>query len=319
MKPDTMRARERAQTLEQDARMLERLATANESLMQDKTRLETETVKLQKDVAALSAGIGAYRMLRDAERGQGTFTRALTQIDAWERASGHLAELEEAPQHVEPKAPALLDLLTLPVGTVCEAESFFHVYNSGVMVHVGDRFTIAGTLDGELPIRITLNGKQWWVAALQPARVVAQPEAAQKPESEPFRAGLPKLALRRVDVCWDARTASGVVCGDVRFSTYGQRWAYGSRKAADRLVFALDEPVLALEGEPLVACHFRPHGATWAEVEHKAARLLGRENRFAVMCCKLHDDIWIRDALGITDPTRDLTTLWAAFREGQKS
>lgn len=314
MKPDTMRARERAQTLEQDARLLERLATANESLMQDKARLETETVKLQKDVAALSAGIGAYRMLRDAERGQGTFTRALTQIDAWERASGHLAESKETPQ---PGPPALLDLRTLKVGDTIE---FLEEMTppGGRAIAIGERATIIELEPpeyvGALPVRIKLtNGRMWWVYAEAPARVVAKPEPLPQPAPEPFRAGLPALALRRAHREW--MTDADSLCHfDADTGTHYYDPLLGKKNTSPTTYKTEDSKYS-------VGC-FRPHGATWAEVEHKAARLLGSENKHACPCedCRSNKiSPLLIEELGITDPTRDLTALWAAFREGQKS
>jgi len=64
----------------------------------------------------------------------------------------------------------------------------------------------------------------------------------------------------------------------------------------------------------------RPHARTWAEVEHDAARLLGSEDKSRCTCfeCIPENTLWLRSALGITD-ARDMTSLWAAFREGQKS
>lgn len=70
--------------------------------------------------------------------------------------------------------PTLLDLTKLPPGTVCEATKFFGIYNSGIMLNAGDRFCVVAQADGDLPVLIEVGGKDWWLSALVPARVVKE-------------------------------------------------------------------------------------------------------------------------------------------------
>lgn len=210
--------------------------------------------------------------------------------------------------------PALLDLRTLPVGTVCEAvEELDTIIRQHKIV---GRFTITQhdtsaetdfttciqSESSELPVA--------WVKALQPARVISTPKPAPAPE--PYRAGLPALALRRAHAEWIDED------GDVaHWSADGLRFRWTLVCGIDYRKGFLDFPAVELGVKSI-----RPHAATWAEVETKAAKLLGSEDKNAHTRPRCPEAVcmdWLRDLIGITDPTRDMTALWAAFREGQKS
>lgn len=247
MKTDTQRARELSQELNEDSRLLERLATANEELIREKNRLEDETRKAlellkarEEDVAALSVGIHVHRLLRAAHRGQGSVPGALDAIDAWERKDGH---------------------------------------------------RVAGGEEFRLPGNFT-----------------AAPAKAPAPER--FRAGLPTLAMRKACAEWED-DQNWVV----RFLDDDHHdWIKGDGRAfirRDRLSNADHHWMDAL----------RPHNQTWSAVEHKAARMLGETNKNLCLCgdCERRiNDKWLREQLGIP-ADRDMTTLWAEFREGQRS
>jgi len=212
------------------------------------------------------------------------------------RAYGRFSALRDLWDEFE-LPPPLLDLRTLPVGTVCEAveplKTVLGSYRS-----ITGAFTITERDDGDTkwPVRVaTKEHAITWIAAMQPARVISKPE----PAPEPFREGLPALALRRAHRMYEDRggdvlelTPDGLRGNWVKIGSY----AINVRRDCD--VSKYDED-------------YRPHGATWLEVETKAARMLGR-------CLASGPNSWLRDRLGITDPTRDMTALWAAFREGQK-
>lgn len=134
----------------------------------------------------------------------------------------------------------------------------------------------------------------------EPARVVTTPKPT--PQPEPYRAGLPALALRRAHKEWDA--SDGCTLRFIEANRYEVIGRY-----QDKI-------------ETWGAIDLRPHAATWAEVELNAARLLGSENCNACPCedCTHRYHMpFLRRELGITDPTRDMTALWAAFREGQRA
>jgi hypothetical protein len=225
---------------------------------------------------------------------------------------------------VEEKPP-LLDLRRLPVGTVCEAVEDIKIPNTRRWIKAGTRMTVGESrtemspdwIKGErVEVGAESEACRWWVMDMQPARVISAPKPT--PQPEPFRAGLPALALRRVDVLWDVRSGDNKH-DDIAFTADGTRWAPGNRAEAEQHRFRTDRGYWSTGERALDTFEFRPHGATWAEVELKAARLLGKENQGTCSCENCRTAPCLRSELGITDPTRDMTALWAAFREGQQS
>lgn len=269
-----------------------------------KSPLRQELATMTADRDALAEGVRAYR---EALKPTGTLTGLPCEptdpaIRAWERKHGHRADQKHEPA---PTPPPLLDLRTLPVGTVCEAVEPMTTALAGFKPT--GVFTIMEQDEGTTyPTKIkTAQNVTIWLCAKQPARVIPTP----KPE-EPYRAGLPALAMRRACREWDKDNGSRLV-----FDNDERTWRYEllvGRPNPDAIKWVIND---------LFNDKIRPHARTWTEVEHDAARLLGSEHKsiqVSPICSEADCLNWLSLKLGITD-ARDMASLWAAFREGQKS
>jgi hypothetical protein len=137
-----------------------------------------------------------------------------------------------------------------------------------------------------------------------PGNFTAAPAKAPAPER--FRAGLPTLAMRKACAEWELDDGSVYVMGADKYR--GLHWP----------PHVCGTPYADVSWSN---CAFRPHDQTWSAVEHKAARMLGETNKNLCLCgdCERRiNDKWLREQLGIP-ADRDMTTLWAEFREGQRS
>lgn len=283
-----------------------------------------ELATLCEDRNALAEGVMVYRLFYErCESASGaSILRAQEAVRAWERQHGHRADKKQEParkaDEVEEKPP-LLDLRTLPVGTVCEAVEemeICRIARAERAIRRGARFSIlkfdpVGFADEVL---VETNDDGWWIANKQPARVISTPKPT--PQPEPYRAGLPALALRRAHKEWQDRRGDRL---EVAANGLRGKWIWLSGQDISNVPGDFD----VSESREKFGGDYRPHAATWSEVELKAARMLGKENDSACTCedeeCPNQRVQWFRAQLGITDPTRDMTALWAAFREGQRA
>jgi len=321
-----------------------RLSRWNAQVCKDRDAARQELVTMTGDRDALAEGVRAYRDVVQSMFWEESKLASET-MKAWERKHGHRADAGKEParksDEVKPQTvvitnntnvpvnatmtfqvgdpmpwsfkveekPPLLDLRTLPVGTVCEAVTEIRCAG-GSPIKSGERFTIKTQepedYDGMMPVQVTYGGREPWLFANQSARVISKPE----PAPEPFR-DLPALALRRAHKEWQAE----------RFQTWGLAWHENGTKFSWNIDRVEDpNPMLFSEKTFTDEKHrIRPHGATWHEVELKAARLLGKKQGECPKGCFADHAGWLRSELGITDSTRDMNALWAAFREGQKS
>jgi len=318
-------------------RRIAELSTERDALRDERDRMVKSPLRqalatMTEDRDALAEGVRAYR---EAVRSGFAFgansdvaMKAGEGYRAWERKHGHRADKgteqarksDEVPvpttylfisQAADPKPtpPPLLDLSKLPVGTVCEAVAELDTI---IREHkVVGRFTIAEhdrSAETEWTICVRSESSDLpvaWVRALQPARVISTPKF-----EEPYRAGLPALALRRVCREW----------GTIERDKSGTTWLMGRNGIG--AANGNGHVSVQLSHSPWERSSWRPHARTWTEVEHDAARMLGKENRQKCACgredCPNGNWTWLRAELGITD-ARNMTSLWAAFQEGQKS
>lgn len=114
--------------------------------------------------------------------GMPTVDQVLAEKGAREELERKAKAQPEAP--ADPALPELLDLRTLPVGTVCEAVGECQLQGGGV-IPTGERFVI--TLQeppeymGAIPTAVKIPiGTIRWLSAMQPARVVSHPAAPLK-------------------------------------------------------------------------------------------------------------------------------------------
>ena len=81
----------------------------------------------------------------------------------------------------KPEPPALLDLRTLKVGTVCEATADIQMCRITIHIAKGACFAVvedhdAQRLPGEASVRVDARDGSWRIPALVPARVVEVPQ-----------------------------------------------------------------------------------------------------------------------------------------------
>lgn len=107
---------------------------------------------------------------------------------------------------------------------------------------------------------------------VEPELLGASESLPEAPTEEAYRPGLPPEALRKAWPEWEDSQ------GDrLRFTEDGERFGFltlsGAAIESESTYIAEDS-----NGGQFAVCKHRPHGATWFEVEQRAARLLGEQD-----------------------------------------